>query len=249
MAKFGSARIDENGRARGGRAGDNNSREVMVQEAYMHKNGWTIIRAKDPNIANALAFIMAIACASDEVGYNQDERYAIFWTNIQKGVPTNCDCSTLVPWCVRQAGITNFEVDGFYTGNEVERLAGTGQFDILPCHSINDMYTGDILVDAAGTSHTGIIVEGKPRTSGNYFDEPDPILRRGYKGGEVRKLQEFFNRFASTNLDVDGDFGPNTEFALLCFQKFFNLQQDGIYGPKSHEAVCFVLWCNNVQAV
>lgn len=247
MIKFGSARIDENGRARGGARGDQTGSEVMIQEAYMHRNGWTIIRAKDPNTANALAWIMTVACNSSNVGYNQDERYLIFWTNLD--VPTNCDCSTLVPWCVQKAGITNFEVAGFYTGNEVERLRSTGAFDILPCRSVGDMYTGDILVDAKGTSHTGIITEGKPRVVGNFFDEPNPVLQYGSKGGEVRKLQAFFNEYCGTDLVIDGDFGFNTGCAVLNFQKFFGLVIDGIYGQRTHEALCAVLAVNGVKAV
>lgn len=246
MYKVGSARISENGSVNGQR-GDQTGSEVMIQEAYMHRNGWQIIRAKDPNIANALAFIMAVCCNASNVGYSQNERYLIFWTNLD--APTNCDCSSLVAYCVYKAGITNFEIDGFYTGNEVSRLVGTGAFDVLPCNSIGDMCVGDILVDAKGTSHTVIVVEGNPRIAGNYFDEPNPTLQWGSKGAEVRKLQEFFNCFCSCNLRVDGDFGSKTNQAVRDFQAFFGLVVDGIYGRRTHEAVCVVLWANGVQAV
>ena len=248
MVKLGAARIAENGTVNGV-AGDQTGREVCVKPAYMHKNGWQIIRAKNVPVAIALAWLMAIACSSREVGYSQKERYLIFWTNIKNNVPTNCDCSSLVDWCVQQSGITNFDINGFYTGNEVSRLVGTGQFDVLPCNSIDDMCIGDILVEAKGTAHTEIVVDGKARLSGNYFDEPEPDLYHGCKGAEVRKLQEFFNRFCGTNLKIDDDFGDKTKFALVCFQTAWGLAADGIYGDKSHTAVCFVLWCNNVQAV
>ena len=111
MVKFGSARIDENGRARGGKAGDQTGCECMIQQAYWHKNGWRGIRAKDPNVANGIAWTMACACQSNLVGYNQDERYAIFWTDLREGVLTNADCSTLVPFCVIKAGV-DVDVNG-----------------------------------------------------------------------------------------------------------------------------------------
>ena len=248
MYKVGSARIGENGKATGGKRGDQTGQEVTVQPAYMHKNGWIGYRAKDANIANALAWLMMIACASNEVGYNQNERYLIFWTNIQKNVPTNADCSTLVPWCVRQAGI-NIDINGIWTGNLGERLLATGAFEKVAINSISDMCTGDILVDSKGTSHTVIVTEGRDRLSGNYFDEPEPILYPGNENEEVIKLQKFFNQFCGTDLRPDGVFGDKTKFALVCFQTAWRLTADGIYGAKSHEAVCFVLWCNNTRAV
>ena len=37
--KIGSARIDENGRAKGGKAGDQTGREVSTQSWYRHAKG------------------------------------------------------------------------------------------------------------------------------------------------------------------------------------------------------------------
>ena len=124
MIKFGSARISERGTANGVR-GDQTGMEVSEQPAYWHKYGWgKAIRAKDPNVANAIAFVMACACRSDVVGYSQQEdggRYLIFWTDLRNDVLTNCDCSTLVPFCVIKAGVTNFDINGIYTGNLRQR--------------------------------------------------------------------------------------------------------------------------------
>lgn len=248
MVKFGSARNGENG-ARGNQPGDQTGREVMIQEGYIHKNGWKIIRAKDPNIANALAFSMLCACCNDEVGYDQNDRYSIFFTGITNGIPTECDCSSLVAWCCVNCGITNFEVNGFYTGNEIERLLGTGAFNVFGFTSLNDLYTGDILVDGNGTAHTIIVTEGKPRTTSNQFDEPLPTLCWGSKGDEVRKLQRFFNDFCGCDIAVDGDFGPITYGKVRDFQAFFGLVVDGIYGPKTHDTLVAVLFFNGVEAV
>ena len=42
-------------------------------------------------------------------------------------------------------------------------------------------------------------------------------------------------------LDIDGDFGPETEKAVKKFQNKYQLVADGKYGPKSHEAMMDVL--------
>ena len=248
MVKFGSARIDENGRARGGKAGDQTGCECMIQPAYWHKNGWKGIRAKDPNKANAIAWVMVVACESNLVGYNQDERYAIFWTDLREGVLTNADCSTLVPFCCIKAGI-NVNVNDIWTGNLIERLMETGEFETFTVNSLDNLCVGDILVDGNLTSHTVVVVDGLPRINGACFDEPEPTLRYGSQGNEVRKLQAFFNEYGGGNLAVDGDFGQHTYDAVRFFQGIWGLAIDGIYGPKTHEAVLFFLYINNIQAV
>lgn len=247
MVKFGSARISETGGVNG-RAGDQTSFEVCEQEAYWHRNGWKGVRAKDPNKANAIAWVMIVACQSDLVGYSQKERYAIFWTDLREGVLTNADCSTLVPFCCIKAGI-NVNVDGIWTGNLIERLMETGEFETFDVYDLNALCTGDILVDGNLTSHTVVVTHGNDRQVGNVFDEPMPTLQWGSQGAEVRKLQGFFNEYGGDHLRVDGDFGPKTCDAVKFFQTMWGLVVDGIYGSESHKAVLFFLYINNIQAV
>ena len=60
---IGSARIDENGRAHGGKAGDQTGKEVSTQSWYKHAKGWVVLRAKDPKKAEKIAQAMRAACA------------------------------------------------------------------------------------------------------------------------------------------------------------------------------------------
>jgi hypothetical protein len=47
----------------------------------------------------------------------------------------------------------------------------------------------------------------------------EPTLRKGvYNDNDVRQLQELLRVFVDPNLDVDGDFGDDTEAAVLSFQ-------------------------------
>lgn len=250
MVKFGSARISENGTANGQR-GDSTGYEVCEQQAYWHKNGWRGIRAKNPTVANGIAFTMACACRSDVVGYSQVQdggRYLIFWTDLREDVLTNADCSTLVPFCVIKAGV-NVNVDGIWTGNLIERLMETGEFETFEVYDLEKLKTGDILVDGKLTSHTVVVTEGISRLEGNFYDAPEPTLQWGSQGTEVRKLQGFLNEYANAGIAVDGDFKGETKKALRFFQGVCGQATDGIYGQNSYAAVVFCLGLLNVQAV
>lgn len=55
-------------------------------------------------------------------------------------------------------------------------------------------------------------------------------LKRGDQGLRVSQLQQRLVDLGET-IAVDGDFGPNTEAALVRFQTRYSLAQDGIVGP------------------
>lgn len=75
---------------------------------------------------------------------------------------------------------------------------------------------------------------------------PAYYLRYGNRGENVRKLQRGLNQLAylgkdMERLDVDGDWGPNTDFAFRDFQHRNGLEVDGVYGPLSQAAFDRVL--------
>lgn len=79
----------------------------------------------------------------------------------------------------------------------------------------------------------------------NYTSEPEgekgdedslPLLKRGDVSGAVLSVQVLLiHKWAvSCGPDgADGDFGPNTEKAVLTFQQGHGLDQDGVVGPKT----------------
>ena len=69
--KVGSARIDENGKIHGGRAGDQNGKEVSTQSWYKHKKGWRVLRCKNADKAEKIARAMQAACDNANIGYDQ----------------------------------------------------------------------------------------------------------------------------------------------------------------------------------
>ena len=103
----GSARIDENGNAHGGAAGDQTGKELSTQAWYKHSKGWRVLRAKDAEVAEKIALCMEGACANSNIGYDQYQRDTLYKAAQNVGfdcgaVQEKCetDCSALVRVCV-----------------------------------------------------------------------------------------------------------------------------------------------------
>ena len=63
-----------------------------------------------------------------------------------------------------------------------------------------------------------------------------PLFRLGDQGPEVRAIQHLL-RFKGQDLDVDGNFGPQTRTAVVAFQNQSGLDADGIVGPLTWSAL------------
>lgn len=163
MVLFGSARINENGKATGGKPGDQTGREVSTQSYYMSRKGWIGLRQKDPVVAIKLAEAMLEACNNNCIGYNQNKRSGVitqlktFGSLRRIGVNTDSDCSSLVRACVIQA--TGKDPGNFTTANEKQKLMAAG-FREVPIKKESDCRTGDILVTKT-KGHTVIVVSGE----------------------------------------------------------------------------------------
>lgn len=163
--KIGSARIDENGRAKGGKAGDQTGKEVSTQDWYKHSKGWRVFRAKDPVKANMIAQDMQWACDNKHIGYDQGQRLTLYNVSKPLGfnckeVTTNCetDCSALVRVCCAYAGIT---LPNFRTPSEPKALLDSGEFIEMVgskyTDSSNYLKRGDILVTKT-QGHTVVVL-------------------------------------------------------------------------------------------
>lgn len=179
--KIGSARINENGKISGGKAGDQTKREVSTQNWYLHSKGWIVIRAKRPEAADAIARNMQAACDNDHIGYCQTHRSSATAAARQYGydlsrVTQDCeaDCSELVRVCCLYAGI---HVGMFSTASEAAALKATGEFDILTddkyCKSSEYLLRGDILVTRT-QGHTVVVLENGMRAGEDPKPAPAP---------------------------------------------------------------------------
>lgn len=169
--KIGSARIDERGKASGGKAGDQTGGEVSEQTYYTHKKGWYLLRPYDANIADRLALAMRAACSNPHIGYDQNQRTTLI-TQLKAvlfrggmghiNVDVECDCSSLVRACILEA--TGRDVGNFTTANEKEVLIKSGLFYLKDFTWPHELRQGDVLVTKT-KGHTGIITAGAKRTT------------------------------------------------------------------------------------
>lgn len=167
---IGSARIDENGKATGGVAGDQKQTasndfkgEVSMQEMYKSSKGWWIFRLKNIAHANAVASAMKRACNNKNIGYDQNGRTGILKHGTNTTVKTEADCGTLVRQCIKEG--TSTDVGEFYTGNQPDVLDKSGLFEERIEYISQEktpVYDGDILVTKK-KGHTVIVVSGNPR--------------------------------------------------------------------------------------
>lgn len=241
--KVASARIDERGKAHGGKAGDQKS-EVSAQNWYLHSKGWRVLRAVDPDKAEKIAWCMQAACDNKHIGYDQYQRltlyneaqkYAFDVSKVTKDVET--DCSALVRVCLAFAGIT---AGNFRTTDQAKIMLSTGEFTELTGtkYTRGEEYLrrGDVLVTKS-QGHTVVVLTGGGRA---FEDGPlkiltlgDRELARGMAGADVMELQSRLMElgYALPKYGADGDFGSETETAVKAFQKDRRLDPDGIVGP------------------
>mgnify|MGYP003293113026 CR=1 FL=1 len=243
---IGSARIDENGNATGGKAGKQKPIEVSTQNWYPRTDGKTlvVIRHKNPEVREKMAQAMEWACASNHIGYDQNQRLTLYnelkdkefdIRKLTKDVET--DCSALVRVCLAYAGVM---VGNFTTYNEKQILSATKEFDIYTSDdygkSSAKLVRGDILVTSS-KGHTVIVLSdgsnaGAPHKEYTYGERN---LQKGMIGKDVQQLQ--INLIAAGysvgSCGTDGDFGAATDTAVRQFQKDSGLTVDGIAGPKT----------------
>lgn len=171
MASYiiGSARIDERGNARGGAAGDQKQSgsgddykgEVSMQSMYTHQKGWYVFRFKSDAHAVKAGSRMRAACNNINLGYSQSDRYGVIRNGIDAKTKTNCDCSSLVRQCIKEA--TGVDVGDFATSGQPAVLNKSGLFQPQMTYTPGmTLYVGDVLVTKT-SGHTVIVVVGDSR--------------------------------------------------------------------------------------
>ena len=249
--KIGHASIDENGRAQGGKAGDQTGKEVCTRNWYKHSKGWRVLRCTDPIKAGMIADAMRAAAENDKIGYDQGQRLTLYDQASKVGfdpgkvnVACETDCSALVRVCLAYAGIT---VGNFRTPTEADMLMATGMFQEMIGAAYTDssdyLRVGDVLVTRT-QGHTVVVL-----TDGPMAGEDAPVdagyalgqrlLNKGCIGPDVQALP---NALIALHYDcgsygADGDFGSDTERAVKAFQAAEGLEVDGKFGAKYYAAL------------
>ena len=241
---IGSARIDENGKAHGGKAGDQTGREVSTQNWYKHEKGWRVLRAKDAGAAAKIAAAMRAACSNSKIGYDQYQRNTLYDAakpvgfdpaKVSKTVET--DCSALVRVCCAYAGIM---LGDFTTGNQASVMLASGKFEELTGSKYTAksdyLRAGDVLVTKS-KGHTVVVLTDGPASGAH--DLGSRILKNGMSGSDVQDMQKALIKlhYDCGPDGADGEYGPKTEDAVEQFQRDHGLTADGDYGPNTHSAL------------
>ena len=187
---IGSARSDERGKYSGGQTGDQKQTttpdyrgEVSQQPFYIHKKGWIVLRPKSPTNALKIAANMITACSNRNIGYDQNNRLAIIKDGINSTKPTECDCSSLVRECIKEA--TGVDPGNFTTANEVNVLLATGLFNNMDYRGA--VFVGDVLVTKT-KGHTVIVTNGVSRGEGRNLTEiAKEVVAGKWGNGDERK--------------------------------------------------------------
>jgi cell wall-associated NlpC family hydrolase len=243
----GSARIDENGNAHGGSAGDQTGKEVCTQAWYLHSKGWVLLRPQAA-YAEKIALAMERACANDNIGYDQWQRLTLYTAVKDKGfdpakvtTKVETDCSALVRVCCAYAGIT---LDNFTTANEADVLVKSGKFNRLTdgkyTTSSDYLQRGDVLVTKT-TGHTVVVLSNGAKIAATTaakktegFDVSTlNTIKSGSTGAQVKSLQLLLNGKNGAGLTVDGDCGAKTVAAIKAYQTKNGLTADGQCGVKT----------------
>lgn len=232
------ASLDENRQIRNGKAGDQTGKEVCTREWY--SKPWTyVLRPKNPKLAEKAVQLAITLASSNKVGYDQNQRNTLYNElrkhnfNVDAIAPCETDCSAFVTACYIGAGVSQL----YYTSNApttstmVKAFLNTGNFEVFKDAKYlkTDVFLrrGDILVKPG--SHTVMVVYVS-----NPYRTPLSTVKKGMNGNIVKWIQWYLVRkgYLEWN-EIDGEFGPKTEAAVISFQKSNNLIADGLVEGKT----------------
>lgn len=143
---------------------------------------------------------------------------------------------------VRSGPGSNYRSLGALAKNaKVSTIGSSGSWRKIRYNGRNAWVHSRYLKEDNGSSDTGdrpsppdTADTGSNTEHGNFIStlEGRRTLRKGDKGEDVKALQRAL-KAAGYDVDVDGDYGPQTERAVKAFQRDNGLTRDGVAGPNT----------------
>lgn len=255
--RIGHASVDERGKATGGAAGDQTGKEICIRDWY--SKGWVVLlRAKDPAVRKKIAASCIAACNNKNLGYDQGDRNTglqaakkVGWDFSKITSKAEFDCSSLASACIQAAGVNVWDGGNAPTTRTLEKvLIATGAFDALRAakylSGTDYLLEGDILLKPG--FHVVVVLDNgaratpgeavhtaaapKPEQIRVYYGVRLPLLLKGMEGEDVRTMQHLLlaNGYELPKYGADGEYGEETENALLLFQEDNGLKADAKCG-------------------
>ena len=169
--KIGHATNDENRGLKYGKAGDQTKREVSTRDWYVHKKGWVLLRPKSSSAAEKIAKAMEMACANNQIGYDQTQRHTLFDNVKNKGFDPSkttkkveTDCSALVRVCIAYAygkDVTGDMRTTYLPSTLMKTKLFTKYTSIKYCKSSDYLRRGDILCTPVQGHTVVVLTDGK----------------------------------------------------------------------------------------
>ncbi|MBW4632645.1 MAG: peptidoglycan-binding protein [Iphinoe sp. HA4291-MV1] len=128
---------------------------------------------------------------------------------------------------------------GYYNGPVTGKFASLTQDAVIRFQRANGLPS----VGVVGTRTQQLLQSQcqSRRPSGSVSND----LRSGSTGQAVTKLQQDLRRLSYFNGPITGNFGPETQRAVIRFQQSRGIRADGVVGARTKEAIRIVLSRNN----
>lgn len=252
--------IDENGKARGGVAGDQTGREICIRTWYA--NWGYVLRVMNEVVRKQFANNMIDCANNNNVGYDQNNRNSLLTEALKvkfdfSKIKTPCesDCSSVVTICLLGAIYTVLGEAEYKKAYETLVVKGNcattrtlrSRMLKLTMVSVTAYNTSDYTSSTSKAVYGDIylkegshvvcyIDDGKKVNTATTNTTPKrDYLMNGDIGADVKKMQEnlIYAGYSCGEWGADGEFGGDTEKALKQFQSDYKLKADGKYGTIS----------------
>lgn len=210
------ASIDERGKAKGGKAGDQTGKEVKIGNWYNFSQN-VILRPTTKTAANKMVAAAKWLAKSNLVGYDQGQRETLY--NALKKVDfkysklkTKCetDCSAFIACLVNIAGIK--VSPSVWTGNMKSALLATKKFTALTAKkyltSGDYLKAGDIILNEK--SHVIIAIENGSKLTTTSTTTKSPTSKSTAK---TETKNKYYKVIAKKGLNLRN--GPGLNYSII----------------------------------